>query len=164
MSHENVEVVRRFFDEVWSQGLFHVIDELLAEDHVHHLGDDELKGPAAVKDLVIYLRLALPDLQFVIDDVVADGDKVAVRWTASGTHSGHSAGIEATGMRVVYSGMDLVHLRDGRIVELWARSLPPRQVSIPAVSGRPRVSRAAKWAETAAAWSPSIPARRRRHV
>jgi steroid delta-isomerase-like uncharacterized protein len=65
-------------------------------------------------------RAAFPDLQFVIEDEVADSDKVAVRWTAHGTHRSEFNGVQATGRRVRYGGMDLVHPRDGRIVELCA--------------------------------------------
>jgi steroid delta-isomerase-like uncharacterized protein len=120
MSHRNSKTVRRFFDEVLSQGRLDVADELLAQDHIHHLGEDELRGPSAVKELVQGLRAAFPDLQLVIEDEVADSDKVAVRWTAHGTHRSEFNGVQATGRRVGYGGMDLVHLRDGRIVELWA--------------------------------------------
>lgn len=122
MSENNLRIVRRFFDEVWSQGNYAVADELLAENHVHHLGEDELRGPAAVKEFAASLRSAFPDLRVSIEDEVADAGKVAIRWTASGTHSGQFAGVEATGRPVHYGGIDMVHLRAGRIVEIWVQA------------------------------------------
>lgn len=122
MSENNLRIVRRFLDEVWSRGNYGVADELLAENHVHHLGQDELRGPAAVKEFAASLRRAFPDLRFTIEDELADADKVAIRWTASGTHSGQFAGVEATGRRVHYSGIDMFHLRAERIVQVWVQA------------------------------------------
>ena len=72
MSENNLRIVRRFLDEVWSQGNYAVADELLAESHVHHLGEDELRGPAAVKEFAASLRSAFPDLRFSIEDELAE--------------------------------------------------------------------------------------------
>jgi len=117
---DNQEIVRRFFGALWSKGELDVADELVADEHVHHLGDQLLRGPEGVKGAVVWLRSAFPDLRFVLDDVVGEGDRVAVRWTATGTHGGRFADLDPTGRRATWSGADFVRLMDGRIVELWA--------------------------------------------
>ncbi len=62
---------------------------------------------------------ALPDLHIALDDVIAAGDRVAARWTATGTHLGELAGIAATGRSVRWSGIDVYRFDDAMIVEWW---------------------------------------------
>ena len=85
---------RRFFDEVFSQGDLDLVDELFAADYVGHPSgpEQELRGPQGVKDYVGRLREGVPDLALTIEDQVADGDKIATRWTARGTHDGELLG------------------------------------------------------------------------
>jgi steroid delta-isomerase-like uncharacterized protein len=118
----NETLARRFLDDVWTDGRYDVADLLLAPDHRHHISGDTLVGPDAVKEMARYLRGAFPDLTFVIEDAVVDGDKVLLRWTARGTHAGTFGGVEGTGRRVEWTGMDLVRCADGRIVELWGNN------------------------------------------
>jgi predicted ester cyclase len=120
MVRESEEVARRFFDELWSEGQLTVTEELVAADHVHHVGGDELQGPDGVKGAVTWLRNAFPDLRFEINDLISDGDLVAVRWKASGTHLGEFDDLQPTGRRVEWTGADWLRLRDGQIVEVWA--------------------------------------------
>ena len=119
---QNAIVVRRFFDEVWTQGRIEAAEELLAPEHVHHLSGADLGGPAEVKALVAWLRSAFPDLRFLIEDEVAAGDKVVIRWTAVGTHLGDFDGLAPTGRVVAWTGIDIVRLQDHRIVELWGNN------------------------------------------
>jgi steroid delta-isomerase-like uncharacterized protein len=116
---QNSVIVRRFFDELWNRGRFAAADELLAPAHVHHLSGDDLGGPVEVKALVEFLRHAFPDLRFVIEDELVAGDKVVVRWIATGTHLGDFGGLAPTGRFVSWTGIDIVRLKDDRIVELW---------------------------------------------
>ena|SRR5664279_5528532 len=116
---QNALVVRRFFDEVWTQGRLEVTEELLAPAHIHHLSGADLGGPTEVKALVAWLRSAFPDLRFVIEDEVTAGDRVVIRWTAVATHLGDYDGLPPTGRVVTWTGIDLVRLQDHRIVELW---------------------------------------------
>jgi predicted ester cyclase len=116
---ENEAVVRRFMEELWSDGDLGVADELVALTHVHHLGDEELHGPEGVKGAVSWLRSAFPDLRFEIDDVVSDGDRVVLRWTARGTHGGTFADVEPTGRRVVWTGCDWFRVHLGRLTEAY---------------------------------------------
>jgi predicted ester cyclase len=118
----NEYVVRRFFEELWNAGDLAVADDIVAPHHVHHIGDDVRHGPEGVRQMASYLREAFPDLHFVLEDVVSDADRVAVRWTATGTHNGQFLDLEPTGRHAQWTGMDMVRLHDGRLVELWANA------------------------------------------
>ena len=120
MVPENEAIVRRFFEELWNEGDLRVADELVAADHVHDVGGEELRGPDGVKGAVTWLRTAFPDLRFEIDDLITDGDDVALRWTASGTHLGPFEDLQPTGRRVQWKGSDWFRLHGGRIIEVWA--------------------------------------------
>ena len=97
MVPENEAIARRFIEELWNQGNLPVADELIAAEHVHHLGGDELRGPDGVKGAVLWLRAGFPDLEFEIHDLISDRDRAALRWTASGTHLGRFFDLDPTG-------------------------------------------------------------------
>jgi predicted ester cyclase len=122
LSDQNAVVVRRFFEEVWNAGDLQVADELVAASHVHHISGEAMSGPQAVKDMVLYLRGAFPDLRIVIEDELLAVDKVVIRWTAYGTQLGALGDIAATGRAVRWTGIDIVHLKDRQIVELWGNN------------------------------------------
>jgi steroid delta-isomerase-like uncharacterized protein len=120
MSTENKTLVRRWFEEVWNKGRAAAIDEMLASDTViHGLGNDDLHGPTDFKRFHAAYRQAYPDVTIQIDDLVAEGDMVAVRWTASGTHRGEGLGFPATNKHVRFSGMVFVRVEQGKLVEGW---------------------------------------------
>lgn len=113
---------RRFFDEVWTKGDFDLVDELFARDYVGHPSGPEetVRGPEGVKEYVGRLREGVPDLTVTVEDQVADGDKVATRWIAQGTHDGELFGIEPTGRTATVTGISIQRFGgDGRIVEAW---------------------------------------------
>jgi steroid delta-isomerase-like uncharacterized protein len=120
MSAENKPVIRRWFDEVWNQGRVEAIDELLAADGVvHGLGDGGMTGPAAFKVFHAGYKDALPDVAITLEALVAEGDMVAFRWSATGTHRGGGLGIPATDRAVRFSGMGFGRVRNGQLVEGW---------------------------------------------
>jgi len=120
VSESNEEIVRMFFEGLWSEGDLRLVDELVAPEHVHHFADEKVHGREGVRALVQELRSAFPDLNFSVDDVVDAGQKVAVRWTAHGTHHGVLGDLQPTARRARWTGIDIIHIRDRRIVELWA--------------------------------------------
>ncbi len=115
----NKVLVHRFIEELWNQGNLVVADELLAPEHVHHFFGEDIHGPDGVKQLVSGLRSAFPDLNCSTDDMIAEADKVVVRFIARGTHQGEGMGIPPTGKRVAYTGIDIFRIAGGRIVERW---------------------------------------------
>ena len=63
-----------------------------------------------------------PDLSVSTDDVVSSGDRLVVRWTATGTHQGDQLGVPATGKRVRLTGIDILRVEEGRVVERWGET------------------------------------------
>jgi len=116
----NKTVVRRISEEVVLQGKKDVIDELLAPNFVYH-------GPGGFPDMgrdgfVQFFdgwRAAFPDATITFEDFVAEGDKVAVRYTTRATHKGEFNGIPATGKRVTVQGLFIRRVEDGKVAEEW---------------------------------------------
>ena len=122
MSEENKAVVRRFIDEVINKGDLGVIDELVSPSMVDHSAPPGLpSGPEGTKQMLTMFRTAFPDLNgtLPLQDLLAEGDKVAVRYTIRGTHQGDFMGIAATGKQVTIEGIEIDRIEDGKVVEHW---------------------------------------------
>ncbi len=121
-TESNKTISRRFLEEIFGQGKLAVADQIIALDHVDR-GPGTLPGlppgPEGSKQLVTVYRNAFPDVQFTLDEQMAEGDKVMTRWTAHGTHKGELAGIPATGKSVTVTGMGVDRIVNGKIVESW---------------------------------------------
>ena len=119
---ENVELMRRWFKEVWNEGRTQTIYDLLAPDAVA-IGELEdgsrLRGPAEFVPFVERIRGAFPDINVVVEDAFGAEDKVVVRWSATMTHRGDHLGMPATGERVRISGMTIARIGDRQIIEGW---------------------------------------------
>lgn len=117
----NKQIVRRFSDELPGQGNFATADDVLAPDLIEH---NPLPGQGAGreghKQVVAAFRSAFPDLTVVTEDVLEDGDRVALRWKAEGTHRGDLMGLAPTGKRVLLTGIEILRMSGGKIVERWA--------------------------------------------
>lgn len=118
---ENKEIVYRL-NEMWQGGLG-IVDELVAEDYTNHnpIVPDAPPGPEGFKQNVSALLTAFPDIDWTIEDVIAEGDKVVFRVTGHGTHEGELMGIGPTGREVTLSGIVIFRIRDGQVVERWAQ-------------------------------------------
>ena len=123
MSEENKATLRRWFEEVWNKGQAEAIDELFAADGTAHGLADEtgesLRGPAGFKPFFQKFLDAFPDIKVTVDDMVAEGDKVAARCSVRGMHQGDALGFAATKQPVEFTGICIVRIRDGQIVEAW---------------------------------------------
>jgi steroid delta-isomerase-like uncharacterized protein len=116
-TEDNKAVARRAFDVI-NTGNLEVVDELIAPEYVYTApGTPEVRGPEGWKQLISTYRAAFPDLHMTVDDVMTEGDKVAVRWSATGTHRGELMGIPPTGKRVTVTGMIMSRCAGGKIVE-----------------------------------------------
>jgi steroid delta-isomerase-like uncharacterized protein len=114
---ENKAQFRRVLDII-NSGTLDKTDEVIASNYVYRSpGSPEMRGPEGFKQLISMYRAAFPDMTMVIDDMLAEGDKVAVRWTATGTHRGELMGIPATGKRVTGSGLIISRFAGGKVVE-----------------------------------------------
>jgi steroid delta-isomerase-like uncharacterized protein len=122
MSEEaNKALVRRFYEEVWSRGNLDVADEVFADEYERHdfREGEPSPGPEGQRQIADAFRAAFPDLTWEIDFLLADGDFVVGRWTATGTHLGPWAGVEATGRPMRFSGINVFRFADGKVIELW---------------------------------------------
>ena len=115
----NLAIARRLYDEVLNRQNNALLLVLLAEDFVFH-GASEEHGIPAYQALISRLRAAFPDQRFTIDDMIASGDRVVVRWRMEATHSGPLNGIPATGKRVTQRAIVIYRFKDGKIAEAWA--------------------------------------------
>ncbi|MGI5484309.1 ester cyclase [Streptomyces lavendofoliae] len=115
----NKALVRRLFEEVLNGRRMEIIDELAATDYQEH---DPLpgqrEGREGLRDRVTMLVEGLAPT-FTIDDIIAEGDRVVVRWTNSATHSGTFLGIPPTGRSCRFAGVDIFRLDGGLLVEHW---------------------------------------------
>ena len=118
---ENKALVRRFYEEVWGKGNVDVAEEVFASDYVRHdlRPTTTAPGPEGQKQIAAALRAAFPDLRFDIEIVLGEGEYVAARWTASGTHSGAWGDVEPTGRFVTFSGVNIFRFEEGLVAEIW---------------------------------------------
>lgn len=117
-------LVTRFHDEVWENGNFDVLEELLAADYVEHNPaiPYEVRGREAYRENVEMFRTAFPDLTFEQEDVLVDGEKVVTRQTVSGMHEGPFMDADPTGETVEASGIAIWRIEDGQISETWVQA------------------------------------------
>lgn len=120
-TEENKALARHVIEEMFNKGNLDVADELLAPEYVDHdpAMPEDVRGPEGFKEYVRAYRSAFSDLHIQIEDQVAEGGKVATRWTGTGTHDGDLAGIAPTGNHATLPGMEIVRISDGKIVEGW---------------------------------------------
>lgn len=114
------QMAQRWFNEVVSDGKIEVIDELCAPDFVDH---DPLPGTGAdlagLKEGIVQIRAAFPDLRATADEIIAEGDRIAVRSTMRGTHEGDFMGVPGSGKKVEVSNYDFVRFEDDLAAEHW---------------------------------------------
>jgi steroid delta-isomerase-like uncharacterized protein len=113
---------RRWFEESnkGKAAAMAVIDELHVTDYVFHSGTGEdIRGLKNYKQYIRRYYSAFPDLHLTIDDMVVEGDKVAIRWTMSGTHKGEIEGIPPTGKKMTIWGISIERVVGGKFVETW---------------------------------------------
>jgi steroid delta-isomerase-like uncharacterized protein len=121
----SIDLARRLY-AVTSSGDLGQLTAILAPDVVDHGVDgwEELRGPAAVREALASFRESFPDAKLEVEDIFAsaDGSKVAVRWTVSGTQKGEFQGIPASDRGVRMSGIDVLRVAGGRVAERWGSS------------------------------------------
>lgn len=117
------DLIRRMNEEVWQAGKLGFVDEVVADGYVEHntASPEPIRGSAGYKENVQMVHDAFSDIEVTTEDVLAEGDRVAYRYTMTGTHTGPIMGIESTGEEVTFGGMGIARVADGRIVEAWSQ-------------------------------------------
>jgi steroid delta-isomerase-like uncharacterized protein len=120
VSERNKAAARDEF-EVWSTGELEKLDDLVSADVVHHDPYDPYaaEGLEGLKKSIEMNRAAFPDMRITVEDQVAEGDRVATRWTAVMTHKGELGGAPPSGRRVTMTGTTIERFEDGKVVEAW---------------------------------------------
>jgi steroid delta-isomerase-like uncharacterized protein len=110
--------IHRILEEIWNKGNLDEIDEYLATDLVEQRAPSaqEISSEAIKKDVAAF-RSAFPDIHVAIEDVITEGDQAAFLATWRGTHQGEFRGISPTGESIVITGIGILRLADGKIVE-----------------------------------------------
>lgn len=118
---ENKALIQRYITELYNKGNLNVIDEFLAPNYVGSSAVQNIQGQESAKEVASAMLSAFPDLKFTFEDVLAEGNKVALRWTMKGTHKGEFQGIPQTGNRVEVTGISIIRIEDGKLVEGWTQ-------------------------------------------
>src|SRR5215210_7240456 len=116
----NKALVREFFEEAWVKGNVAAVDEFMAAEYVEHPRPSTLPpGTEGLKQLIAAYRTAFPDLMMSLDDIFAEGGRVAFRWSVSGTHLGDWLGVPPTGNHVTATGITVFRIAGEKVVESW---------------------------------------------
>ncbi|MFN8496131.1 MAG: ester cyclase [Caldilineaceae bacterium] len=119
----NKKLVRRYFEEAPKQP--EVYDEILTDDFqvhaLHHatVTTDEDRGPNAYKMLATAMQQGWADNQMVVEELIAEGDRVMARWTFRGVHVGDAFGVLATSKEITYAGINIFRIANSKLAESW---------------------------------------------
>ncbi len=117
MSEENKAIVRHILEGIWNEKNPALIPDYIAADHVIHNPDGAYQGLDRYRSLYDTWTTAFPNLRFIIEDQVAEGNKVMTHFTFEGTQEGKLGDIEPTGNKVAVTGILICHLSDGKAIE-----------------------------------------------
>jgi len=122
-AEQNKALIVRFVEELFNRGNMGIVGEIFAPDFIEHeqLPPGIPIGREGVKVMTTMLRNAFPDFKATIDDILAEGDKVVVRMTWSGTQKGEFMGVPAAGKRVSFGVIDIIRITNGKLVEHWGQ-------------------------------------------
>jgi steroid delta-isomerase-like uncharacterized protein len=118
MEAEKNRAIARRFAQVWGKGRLEIIDELASPTiSVHYpVLPQEIKGREGFKEILGKFRSAFPDGDIRVDGEIAEGDKVVMRWSFSGTHKCQLIDIPATGKKVKWTGITIYRIADGKAI------------------------------------------------
>lgn len=116
---EYKERSQRWLDDIWNQRRPEVIHEMLGPDSIGHLEERDMLGPDPFAEFHARFVASFPDIRMTIEDSVAEGEQVVLRWIAEGTHRGPLNGIEPSGRTFRLRGMSWLRYENGRLVEGW---------------------------------------------
>lgn len=119
MSTANQDLGRRWFDEVWNKQRRDAIAEMLDPRVVFHEGGADIAGPEGFYSYFDRMHAGFSDIHITIEDAMDSGDKVCVRWSCSMKHTGDGLGVPATGKMLQTSGISIMRVVDGKLIEGW---------------------------------------------
>jgi steroid delta-isomerase-like uncharacterized protein len=122
MSAANKGIVRRLYEEVWNQRKLELINEIISPSHALQAPTvaGSAVGPEVYKRQFLGMLEGYPDLQWTVEDLIAEEDKVVACWTMSGTHKGEYMGVPATNKKVSVDGITIHHISGGKIMDSYS--------------------------------------------
>ena len=118
----NKALLRRFYREVYVDWEMALVDEVVSPRFTSHDWPEGSTGPLAFREYYAAIRSAVPDARYEVDDLIAEGDRVVVRWTMRGTLEGAFGGIAPTGGPIALHGVAIYRVADGKLMERWVVS------------------------------------------
>jgi predicted ester cyclase len=123
MDRSQAEVlVRRWAREGVAEGRVEVFDDLVSADAIDHSGPTDVRGIESFKTRTLAVHCAFKEIEVLVEDLLVDGDKIAWRWTLTGTHYGPFAGAPPTGRRITMTGMNIQRLANSVVIEHWSNT------------------------------------------
>jgi steroid delta-isomerase-like uncharacterized protein len=116
---QNKNTIRKLYEEILNEGQWERLAPIIADDYI---GVNNQKGPSAFAETVRGLRQGFPDIKWTVEDLVAEGDKVVVRWSWQGTHSNTFMGFEPTHKSLSNHAIAIYQFRGDQIVHAWLES------------------------------------------
>jgi steroid delta-isomerase-like uncharacterized protein len=122
MSEKNKIVAQRIVEDIFNKTNINNLEELVSNEIVIHDTDKQLRGLDQLRQGINHLHTAFPDLQYIIEDLLEDDDKVIARCKGTGTHDGPFRGIPATGRKMAYSVIMIWRFTGNKLCEHWSVS------------------------------------------
>jgi len=123
ITRANKELLRRFYKEVYVEWNMTLVDDAVSPQFVSHdWPDGGPTGPQGFRIFYSAIRSAVPDARYAVDDLIAEGDRVVVRWRLLGTHLGDFRGIAPTGRPITLKGIAIYRVAGGKLMERWVVS------------------------------------------
>jgi predicted ester cyclase len=119
MTDSQKNLALRWFDEIWNQGRREAIAEMLAPDAIIHDGDHFSRGPEGFYAFFDTIHGSFSDMRLTVEDIFGEGDKICIRWSTTGTHTGGALGMEPTGNSMTITGISIARIANGKFVEAW---------------------------------------------
>lgn len=119
MEEQDRNLGKRWFEEVWNKGRRDAIAEMLAPDGVLHEGGKDSIGPAGFYPLFDRMHAAMDDIQLTVHETMVDQDRICLRWSFKARHSGDGLGVPASGKTVDVTGITIMRIAGGKLVEGW---------------------------------------------
>ena len=115
----NKKLARKVFEDVQTEGNVALIEELVTRDYVGHTPLGDIHGPEGARQFDATLHKAFPDMKIEVESQIAEGDRVATRWTCRATHQGEFQGISPTGKEITMRGITVFRFGNDKMIEGW---------------------------------------------
>lgn len=118
-NEQNKATVRKLYEDILNTGKLELANQIIAEEYTGVRGE---KGATGFAETIHSVRLAFPDIKWTVEDLIAEDDKVVIRWSWKGTNLGSFGGFQASNKMVTYHAITIYELNGGKIIKAWMQS------------------------------------------